>query len=94
MKEITKDFKSFTDFIYDVVSGKTEFYGLGEDEAITLDKKGYDLIQEKGMDMMMAKASKVAGLNVLDKNVDFTIFSQLPKVWYAYQVAAETALRQ
>lgn len=89
IKEVTKDFKSFTDWIYQQVTDKKNADPITDDEAAILDKEGYKLIQDQGIDMVMAKASKIASLNILSKNVNFDIFERLPWVWYAYQTAAE-----
>ena len=89
IKEVTKDFRSFTDWIYQQVTDKKNRETITDDEAVELDKKGYKLISEQGIDMVMAKVSKIASLNILDKNVSFEVFDRLPRVWAAYQQAAE-----
>lgn len=93
IKEITKDFKSFTDWIYQEVTDKNA-EAITDEEALELDSRGFALIQEKGIDMIMAKASKISSLNILDKNVNFKVFENLPKIWFAYQNAAEAATKQ
>lgn len=92
IKEVTKNFKSFTDFIYQSVSDAEHAETFDDDQAVKLDKQGIKLIEEKGVDMIMAKASKIMSLNILDKNVSFDVFERLPRVWAAYQNAASAVV--
>lgn len=87
-KEITKSFKSLSDFIYDrVVNGKkTE--PLTEEEAKKIDSASVELFDSVGNDVVLAKVDKIANLNFLDKKVSFAIFEQLPIIWRNYYMAS------
>lgn len=94
IKEITKNFKTFTDWIYQEITAGKDQDILPDDQALIIDEEGEKLIEAKGVDMIMAKASKISSLNILHKDVNFKIFENLPKVWSLYQNAAEASLKQ
>ena len=93
MENITKDLKSLTSFLYDVVSGK-EVLTLSDEELADLDNKGSAILEDQGIDIMMAKVSKFINLNILDKKNSFKIFEKLPKIWYYLQSSAEIYVGQ
>lgn len=89
IEKVTKDLKSFTDFINDEVMGDALYFS--SDEALKLDEAGAKLLNDAAIDLVMAKISKVMNANILDKKVDFSVFEKLPNVWKCYQNAAEIA---
>lgn len=84
-----KTVKELTDFLFDVVVGKEAIPYNSDEEAKEFDERGYDIFCNEGNDIAIAKTSKLANLNILDKNVNFKVFEKLPKIWSVYQNATE-----
>ena len=85
--EAVKSWKELSTFIYERVSG-VDKSPLREEDYELLEKEGGKIISERGVDEVVAKAKKIANLNILDKNVDFKFFENVPTIWSAYFNAA------
>lgn len=88
-----KTLNELTDFLYDVVSGKNDFTFASEDDAKKFDDEGFNILKDSSSDLIIAKTSKLASLNILDKRTNFKIFDSLPKIWSVYQNAAEISIQ-
>lgn len=92
-KEITKNLKTLSDYIYDVASGKKKFT-VSEVDLAKFQDEALEVIRNSSDEEVIRETDRVASLNILDKDVNFEFFGQIPKIWSVYQNATEISVKE
>lgn len=89
VEDASKNFKNLSDFVYERIIDSKSYETLSEEDGSKLEKATASILDAANPEIIRAKVLKIMNINILDKNVNFSIFDKLPSLWRTYYLLSQ-----